>query len=57
MIKIEKEVLLQNNNNNSMNLVKGGFEWAAIGISFFNHLIAGAAVKILFAFHLEEKRK
>ena len=40
-----------------MDLVKGGFEGAAVGISFFNHLIAGAAVKILFAFHLEEKEK
>ena len=40
-----------------MDLVKGGFEWAAVGIAFFNYLIAGAAVKILFAFHLEEKRK
>ena len=64
MIEIEKKDLLQNNknntknnNNNSMDLVKRGFEWAAVGISLFNHLIAGAAVKILFAFHLEEKRK
>ena len=54
MIEIEKKALLQ---NNSMDLVKGGFEWAAVGISLFNDLIAGTAVKILFAFHLEEKRK
>ena len=40
-----------------MDLVKGSFEWAAVGISFFNRRIAGAAVKILFAFHLEEKEK
>ena len=46
-----------NNNHNSMDLVKGSFEWAAVGISLFNHLIAGAVVEILFAFHLEEKRK
>ena len=38
-----------------MDLVKGGFEGAAVGISFFSHRIAGAGVKILFAFHLEEK--
>ena len=43
--------------NSRMDLVKGGFEGAAVGISLFNHLIAGTAVKILFAFHLEEKRK
>ena len=45
------------NKNSRMDLVKGGFEWAAVGIAFFNDLIAGTAVKILFAFHLEEKRK
>ena len=45
------------NKNSRMDLVKGGFEGAAVGISFFNRRIAGAVVKILFAFHLEEKRK
>ena len=45
------------NKNSRMDLVKGGFEGAAVGISFFSHRIAGAVVKILFAFHLEEKRK
>ena len=45
------------NKNKSMDLVKGSFEWAAVGISLFNDPIAGAAVKILFAFHLEEKEK
>ena len=45
------------NINKSMDLVKGGFEGAAVGISFFNRRIAGALVKILFAFHLEEKEK
>ena len=46
-----------NNNHNSMDLVKGSFEWAAVGISFFNDLIASAVVEILFAFHLEDKDK
>ena len=45
------------NKNSRMDLVKGGFEGAAVGISFFSHRIAGAVVKILFAFHLEEKEK
>ena len=43
------------NKNSRMDLVKGGLEGAAVGISFFSHRIAGAGVKILFAFHLEEK--
>ena len=43
------------NKNSRMDLVKGGFEGAAVGISFFNRRITGAVVKILFAFHLEEK--
>ena len=43
------------NKKSRMDLVKGGFEGAAVGISFFNRRIAGAVVKILFAFHLEEK--
>ena len=37
------------NKNSRMDLVKGGFEWSAVGISLFNHRIAGAVVKILFA--------
>ena len=36
-----------------MDLVKGGFEWTAVGISFFKHLKAGAGIEILFAFHLQ----
>ena len=43
--------------NSRMDLVKEGSEGAAVGISFFNRRIAGAVVKILFAFHLEEKEK
>ena len=49
------KVPAQYNKNSRMDLVKGGFEWSAVGISFFNHLIAGAGVKVFFAFHLQKK--
>ena len=42
------------NKNSRMDLVKGGFEGTAVGISFFSHRIAGAVVKILFAVHLKK---
>ena len=51
------KVPAQYNKNSRMDLVKGGFEGAAVWISFFNRRIAGAVVKILFAFHLEEKEE
>ena len=51
------KVSAPHNINKSMDLVKGGFEGAAVGISFFNRRIASAVVKILFAFHLEEKEE
>ena len=47
----------RNNYNSHMDLVKGGFEWSAVGISFFKHLKAGAGVEILFAFHLQSRWK
>ena len=47
----------RNNHNSYMDLVKGGFEWSAVGISFFKHLKAGAGVEILFAFHLQSRWK
>ena len=47
----------RNNYNSHMDLVKGGFEWTAVGISFFKHLKAGAGVEILFAFHLHSRWK